>query len=188
MVNHGQWTGLTKGNAIGRRTEEMRLCCKDDPTGKCAYHRANKITAEMIDDWGEEQWEAMTVGAWKGMPTCSKCHVMISAQGACACGVMTPEERALFLVFGIVPPEREGVSVTNNVEDDVVERERPSWVPTSAEAELPPEDASPEELAQWRENYRRMREFREVQLRGTYVESTVDGSKVYSTIRDISSS
>lgn len=136
-----------------------------DHMGECRAHGVVKrVRPEDLDRWAEEDLERSTTdGMLDACPVCGYC---ISRLGVCECGDLTG--RIMRAAFGL---EGEGEPPPEMVREPVPDaRPRPvgCWIPTSAELPDLPEDATPEQVAEWRDLYGRMREFRGAQLANTY--------------------
>ena len=54
--------------------------------GECRAHGVKKrVTPEMLEAWGEQEYAAMTVGIWGDAPICPSCHEAIAYNGSCWC-------------------------------------------------------------------------------------------------------
>ena len=94
---------LLAGRLDAQRPEPYRPVVVDDVEymGECHAHSIRKrITAKMIDEWGEAEWERRTEGNFVGLPTCETCNQRVSVLGGCACGTADAAARMRAAIFG----------------------------------------------------------------------------------------
>ncbi len=140
--------------------------------GECRAHGVRpKITARMVEAWGEAEYAARTEGNFAGLSTCETCHERISVMGGCACGNLTAEQRMEAAVFGTVTEPATTDTGPKLIRPEQPEslRRRPIATPEApmpSSALLPdlPDDATPEQVAEWRAQYVAMREARDALL------------------------
>lgn len=171
---------LLAGRLDAARPESSGVCFDahgEEFYGECRAHGVRpKITAQMIEAWGEAEWERRTEGNFTGLATCETCHERVSVMGGCSCGNVSPEDRMFSAVFGTPPPVSvvaepaiTGVPAETRKTDRPISTEE-TPMPTSALMDMPPEDATPEEVAEWRKRFLAMKARRDDFLANTYRE------------------
>lgn len=167
------------GRLDAQRPEPYRPVTVDghEFMGVCHAHGVRpRITAQMIDAWGEAEWSRLTDGGWQGEP-CATCGQRVARNGACACGAASRADRLRAAIFGepVAVAEDGATGVTSTEADPEPKTARPiatADAPMPSSALLPdlPDDATPEQVAEWRARFKAMREAREAQLANTHAE------------------
>ena len=171
-VAYGMSGGTIGGRlALALDGDKDRYVDTGEFMGECRAHGIRKkVKPEQIDQWGEQEFADRTVGTWGDAPICPDCRETIPYRGDCACGKgWLPPEVAVMVACGLMarPDGMEAGSILRPSEE-VDRRPRPDWVPTAAELPDLPDDATPAEVAAWRERYDALQRFRAAQLQGTY--------------------
>lgn len=170
---------LLAGRLDAARPESSGVCFDatgEEFYGECRAHGVRpKITAAMIEKWGEAEWARRTEGNFGGLPTCETCNERISVMGGCACGNVSEEDRMRAAIFGTeVVPTETSVGISGVPAPPPLSKRPISTddAPMPSSASLPdlPEDATPQQVAEWREAFKAMREAREVVLANTHRE------------------
>lgn len=171
---------LLAGRLDAARPESSGVCFDahgEEFYGECRAHGVRpKITAAMIEAWGEAEWERRTEGNFAGLATCETCRERISVAGACGCGNVSAEDRMRAEIFGtpLVSTETAGSGIIGVPTPPPLSKRPLSSddAPMPSSALLPdlPEDATPEQVAEWREAFKAMREARNKTLENTHRE------------------
>ncbi len=176
---------LLSGRLDAQRPEPYRPVDVDghEYMGECHAHGIRRrITPDIIDAWGEAEYEARTAGNFADRPTCATCNERISLQGGCACGYATAADRMRAAIFGqsvaVAEDNAPGI-IGVPVESPRTDRPSTAWdenynpvgvMPSSAHLPDLPEDATPEQVAEWRAGFERMKALRESYTANTFPE------------------